>query len=47
MARLRLRPGDTLVMASDGVFDALGAEGVEARLLACAGLPAGQIACFA
>ena len=44
MARLRLCPGDTVVMASDGVFDVLGTEGVEARLLACAGLPPEQVA---
>ena len=44
MARLRLCPGDTVVMASDGVFDVLGTEGVEARLLECAGLPPEQVA---
>ena len=44
MARIRLCPGDTVVMASDGVFDVLGTEGVEARLLACEGLPPEQVA---
>lgn len=44
LTRLRLRPGDTLLMASDGAFDALGAEGIEALLLESVGLAPGQIA---
>ena len=44
VTRARLMAGDAVLLVSDGIFDALGPDALEALLLDAADLPAGEIA---